>query len=324
MSSRTSAGVNHCVGVASGTAALTIALLAAGIRKGDEVIVPGHTFVASALGVIHAGATPVFCDVLDATGLINAESAAAVVTDRTAAVMAVHLHGQVCDMAALHDFAQRHGLLVVEDAAQAHGAQYRERRAGSLGHVAAFSFYPSKNLGALGDAGAICTDDDGIADRARALRNLGQRRRNHHELLGYNERIDGIQAACLRVKLPYLDEWNAIRRRHARRYADGLADAPVRLLGETADTPCVFHLFPVRSDDREALLVRLTAAGVDAGVHYPVSAHRHPAIVEAFETPAAGALPHAEAWAREELSLPMFAELRADEIDRVVEVLRAR
>jgi dTDP-3-amino-3,4,6-trideoxy-alpha-D-glucose transaminase len=316
-------GVEHCVGVASGTAALTLSLLAAGIGPGDEVIVPGHTFIASALGVIHAGATPVFCDVVDGTGLIDAEAAAAAVTDRTAAIVAVHLYGQACDMASLNALADRHGLLVLEDAAQAHGARFRERRVGGLGRVAAFSFYPSKNLGALGDAGAICTDDAAIADRARALRNLGQRRRNHHELIGHNERLDGVQAACLRVKLPYLDEWNQARRARAQRYAGGLAGAAVQLLAETADTPCVYHLFPVRVDERDARLGRLQAAGIGAGVHYPVAAHRHPAIVERFDAPAPGALPIAEAWASEELSLPMFAELRDDELDRVVDVLRA-
>ena len=315
--------VEHCVGVASGTAALTLALEAAGIGAGDEVIVPGHTFIASALGVIHAGATPVFCDVLDDTGLIDPDAAAAAVTDRTAAIVPVHLYGQACDMGSLAQLAERRGLLLLEDAAQAHGARFRERRVGGLGHVAAFSFYPSKNLGALGDAGAICTDDAAIADRARALRNLGQRRRNHHELIGYNERLDGVQAACLRVKLPYLDQWNQARRERAARYAAGLAGAGVRLLGETDDTPCVYHLFPVRIEGRDAELARLQEAGIGAGVHYPVAAHQHPAIVEAFETPAAGALPVAEAWAAQELSLPMFAELRDDELDRVVDVLRA-
>ena len=227
-------------------------------------------------------------------------------------------------MGALNALAERHGLLLLEDAAQAHGARFR-RAAGSAGSGTSrrSRFYPSKNLGALGDAGAICTDDAAIADRARALRNLGQRRRNHHELIGYNERLDGVQAACLRVKLPYLDEWNHARRGRAERYADGLAGADVRLLAETADTPCVYHLFPVRVDERDARLGRLQAAGIGAGVHYPVAAHRHPAIVEQFDTPAPGALPIAEAWASEELSLPMFAELRDDELDRVVDVLRA-
>ncbi|MFL5886334.1 MAG: DegT/DnrJ/EryC1/StrS family aminotransferase, partial [Thermoleophilaceae bacterium] len=181
----------HCIGVASGTSALTIALVAAGIGPGDEVIVPAHTFIASALGVVHAGATPVFCDVDDDTGLIDAEAAADAVSDRTAAIVAVHLYGQVCDMAAVGSLAERHGLLVLEDAAQAHGATFDGRRAGSLGNVAAFSFYPSKNLGGMGDGGAICTDDDEIADVARQLRHLGQKAKGEHVRIGYNERLDG-------------------------------------------------------------------------------------------------------------------------------------
>lgn len=314
--------VDHCVGVASGTAALTLALIAAGVGRGDEVIVPGHTFVASALGVLHAGATPVFCDVLDDTGLIDAATAEAAVTARTAAVVAVHLYGQACDMQALDALAGRRGLFLLEDAAQAHGARSRGRRTGGLGDAAAFSFYPSKNLGALGDGGAICTNDAELAARARALRHLGQVRRGEHALLGFNERLDGLQAAFLRAKLPHLDGWNAARRAHAARYGASLAGTGVRVLGETPDSPCVYHLYPVRISDRDAGLARLEAAGIGAGVHYTPAAHQHGAIAAAASVPPAGALPIAEAWARGELSLPMFAELRDDEIDRVTDRLR--
>src|SRR6185437_2835660 len=188
----------HCVGVASGTAALSLMLEAYGIGPGDEVIVPAHTFIASALAVAHVGATPVLCDVLDGTGLIDPAAARASVGPRTAAILAVHLYGQACDMDAIHSFAGPRGLLVLEDAAQAHGATYHGRRVGSLGDAAAFSFYPSKNLGALGDGGAICTDDDVLAGRLRRLRNLGQRAKGEHVELGYNERLDGLQAALLR------------------------------------------------------------------------------------------------------------------------------
>ncbi len=193
---------SECVGVASGTAALALVLIAAGIGPGDEVLVPGHTFIASALAVLHAGATPVFCDVQRDTGLIDPDSAAALVGPRTAAVIAVHLYGQVCDMDSINALAARHGLFVLEDAAQAHGATCDGRRAGSLGNAAAFSFYPSKNLGALGDGGAVCTGDAQLAARVRELRHLGQRGKGEHVVVGYNERLDGLQAAFLRVKLP--------------------------------------------------------------------------------------------------------------------------
>jgi dTDP-4-amino-4,6-dideoxygalactose transaminase len=310
-------GTRHCVGVASGTAALTIALTAAGIGPGDEVIVPAHTFIASALGVVHAGATPVFCDVDEDTGLIDAEAAADAVSDRTAAIVAVHLYGQVCDMAAVSGFAARHGLLVLEDSAQAHGATFDGRRAGSLGTVAAFSFYPSKNLGALGDGGAICTDDDDIASVARQLRHLGQRNKGEHVRIGYNERLDGLQAALLRVKLPHLDGWNAQRREHAAAYALALGDG-LRLPIERPETPSIFHLYPVRTAEREAVAERLAEHGVQTGVHYAPALHHQPPFQDGFRP---DAFPAATAWAAEELSLPMFPGLEPREIERVAEAL---
>ena len=214
-------GVSHCVGIASGTAALTLALRAAGIGRGDEVIVPAHTFIATALAVVHAGATPVFCDVDDGTGLIDPESAAEVVSPRTAAIVPVHLYGQACDMELVRALADARGLLVVEDAAQAHGAERGSARAGSLGDAAAFSFYPSKNLGALGDGGAICTDDDDVAERLRRLRNLGQRHKGEHSRSAQRaaRRAPG---RVLRVKLRRLDACNAARREHAALYRDRL------------------------------------------------------------------------------------------------------
>jgi dTDP-3-amino-3,4,6-trideoxy-alpha-D-glucose transaminase len=205
-------GAAHCVGVSSGTSALSLMLRASGIGPGDEVIVPAHTFIASALAVAHVGAVPVLCDVLDGTGLIDANAARALVGPRTAAILAVHLYGQACDMDAIDAVARPHGLLMLEDAAQAHGAWYRGRRVGTLGAAAAFSFYPGKNLGALGDGGAICTSDENLAQRLRRLRNLGQERKGEHLEIGYNERLDGLQAAFLRVKLSYLAGWNLARR----------------------------------------------------------------------------------------------------------------
>jgi dTDP-4-amino-4,6-dideoxygalactose transaminase len=311
-----SCGVQSSLGVASGTAALALALEAGGVGPGDEVIVPAHTFIASALAVVHAGATPVFCDVEPGTGLIDITSAAAVVSARTAAVVAVHLYGQACDMDAVRQFADRHGLLVVEDAAQAHGATFQGRSVGSLGNVAAFSFYPTKNLGALGDGGAICTDDDEIAARCRRLRNLGQRRKGEHLSLGRNERLDGLQAAFLRAKLPYLGVWNRARREHAAAYRAGIAT--LRPLDERDHTPSVYHLYPVRVPRRDEVRAHLAARGVETAVHYAPAAHQHPAWEGVLPKPRVE-LPAADAWAREEISLPMFPELEPREVAQVID-----
>jgi dTDP-4-amino-4,6-dideoxygalactose transaminase len=313
-------GVASCVGVGSGTAALSLALQGYGIGPGDEVIVPGHTFIASALAVAHAGATPVLCDVEEGTGLIDPDSACAAVGPRTAAILAVHLYGQTCDMAALETLAESNGLLLLEDAAQAHGARYRGRRAGSLGGAAAFSFYPSKNLGALGDGGAVCTDDVVLAARLRRLRNLGQRAKGEHVEIGYNERLDGLQAALLRVKLPYLDGWNEARRSHAARYRELLPEA-VQLLEERANSTCIYHLFPARFPDRDAVAAALETYGIATGVHYYPAVHGHPAW--SGRQLRHGELPVAEAWAAQELSLPMHPDLQSEEIERVAEAVSA-
>lgn len=313
--------VRHCVGVSSGTAALALALRASGVGPGDEVIVPAHTFIASALGAVHAGATVVLCDVDERTGLIDPKAACAAIGPRTAAIVGVHLYGQMCDVEALRALADDHGLMLLEDAAQAHGARHRGRRAGSVGHAAAFSFYPSKNLGALGDGGAVCTNDDVLAARLRRLRNLGQRTKGDHVEIGFNERLDGLQAAVLRVKLPYLDAWNEARRVHAARY-DQLLGSDVTLLGERPESPCIYHLMPARFPDRDRVAQALTAAGIETGVHYVPAMHQHAALLGCAvvhgETPVA-----AEAWAAEELSLPMHPDLRRSEIERVAEAVLA-
>jgi dTDP-3-amino-3,4,6-trideoxy-alpha-D-glucose transaminase len=313
-------GAEHCVGVASGTAAIALMVAAAGIGPGDEVIVPGHTFIASALGVLHAGATPVLCDVGDDDALIDPASAEAACGERTAAILAVHLYGQACEMGALRDLASRRGLKLFEDAAQAHGATFRGRRTGALGDAAAFSFYPSKNLGALGDGGAICTDDAEIAEQARRLRNLGQRAKGEHLVLGYNERLDGLQAALLRVKLPHLEGWNAARRSRAAIYREHLAGR-LGLVAEQEATPSIHHLFAVRVPNRDAFAARLGEAGVQTGVHYAPALTGHPALEGRAR--AATELAASEAWAAEELSLPMFAELRDGEVERVVDACRS-
>jgi dTDP-3-amino-3,4,6-trideoxy-alpha-D-glucose transaminase len=310
----------HCVGVASGTAALTLALAAAGIGAGDEVIVPAHTFIASALGAVHLGATPVLVDVDPGTGLLDPAAVRASIGPRTAAIVAVHLYGQVCEMDALQALARAHGLLLLEDAAQAHGARYRGRPAGSLADVAAFSFYPSKNLGALGDGGAVCTRDPELAARLRRLRNLGQQTKGDHVEVGYNERLDGLQAALLRIKLRHLDEWNAARRARAREYRERLTPEVV-LLAERPDGECVYHLMPARFADRDGVAAGLRERGIETGIHYAPAMHGHGALLDCAVRH--GELPEAEAWAREELSLPMHPDLGAAEVERVVEALHA-
>ncbi len=309
-------GVEHCIGVGSGTAALTLAILAAGIGPGDEVIVPAHTYIATALAVSHAGAQPVFCDVEESTGLIDVLSAAETLTSRTAAIIPVHLYGQVCDMDAVSEFAARHGLVVIEDAAQAHGARHGAKPAGSLGDVAGFSFYPSKNLGALGDGGAICTDSEEIAAAARRLRNLGQEAKGQHLQAGFNERLDGIQAAMLSVKLQVLEQGNSTRRARAATYREQLPST-CTVLDEDPRSECVYHLFPVRLRDRDEVRRRLAECGIGSGVHYhPAVPHQRP-----FAACRRTEVPCAEQWAGQELSLPMFGEITEEEVRRVTDVL---
>jgi dTDP-4-amino-4,6-dideoxygalactose transaminase len=306
-------GTRYCVGVASGTAALTIMLQAAGIATGDEVIVPGHTFVATALAVLHAGATPVCVDVDPSTGLIDPDATAAAVGPVTAAVLAVHLYGQACAIEPLRTLASRHGLLLLEDAAQAHGASYRGARVGSLGDASAFSFYPSKNLGALGDSGAVCTDDEAIATRARMLRDLGRDADSVHRVPGYNERLDGLQAAFLRTKLPYLDEWTRARRAIAAGYVERL-DHDVELLEETPESPCTYQVFPVRVTGRDRLQRALEGAEISTRIHYPLALPDQPALGNVCRLLS---VPNARDWAERELSLPIFPGMTDREVDQV-------
>ncbi len=310
-----------CVGVASGTAAIGLALEAAGIGPGDEVIVPAHTFIASALGVLHAGATPRLCDVEAGTGLLDPAAVTAAIGPRTAAILAVHLYGRPCDMPALSALADRHGLLLFGDAAQAHGARCGGRAVGALGKASCFSFYPTKNLGALGDGGALCTGDEALAARARRLRNLGQRSKNAHVETGHNERLHGLQAALLSVKLTHLEAANARRREHASSYRSALA-GHIELSEEPPGRPSVHHLFPVRHPDRDALAARLDALGVATQVHYSPALSDQPALRGHLAGSDDG-FPEARAWAREELSLPMFAELAEHEVARVADAVHA-
>jgi dTDP-4-amino-4,6-dideoxygalactose transaminase len=305
----------HCVGVASGTAALRLAYEALGIGPGDEVIAPANTFIATVLPILELGARPVLVDVDPATALIDPEAVPSALTPRTRAIVPVHLYGQPADLAPILELAEDRDIAVVEDAAQAHGARYGRRRVGGLGRLGCFSFYPAKNLGALGDAGAVVTNDGELAQRIRLLRNLGESPKHHHETRGHNERLDTMQAAVLRVKLRRLDGWNEARRAVARAYGAALAGLPLRLPVEAAGREHVWHLYVVRSPDRDALHAALRAVGVGVGMHYPVPLHLQPALAGLGY--AAGNFPVAEAWAAELLSLPMHPALSEEAIGTV-------
>jgi len=311
--------VRHCIGVNSGTSALHLALLAAGVRPGDEVITVPMTFVATAWAVSYLGARPVFVDIDPETHIMDVGLVERAITARTRAILPVHLYGQMADMDPLVDICERHGLVLIEDAAQAHGAQYRGRRAGAVGRIGCFSFYPGKNLGACGEGGAVTTDDDAIAARIRALRDHAQSVRHQHQELGFNYRMDGIQAAVLSVKLPYLDDWNAGRQKAAARYRALLERMPLTLPHEAVGRSHVWHLYVVRHAERDVLRAVLAEAGIATGVHYPTPVHLQPAYAELDYGP--GDFPVAERLARECLSLPIYAELTAKQQLHVVQIL---
>ncbi len=313
-------GARHCMGISNGLDALELALRGYGIGAGDEVIVPTNTFIATWLAVSRTGAVPVPVEPEEATHTIAAERVERAITSRTRAVMPVHLYGQPADMQPIVALARRHGLKVVEDAAQAQGARYRGRRVGCLGDAAAFSFYPGKNLGAMGDAGALVTDDDELAARVRRLRNYGSAVKYQHESQGFNARLDELQAAVLRVKLARLDEWNDRRRAAAARYHSGLARVPSLVLPHVpADVEPVWHLFVVRHPRRDELQRHLARAGVDTLIHYPVPPHRSGAY--AGQGFAAGDLPAAERIAATVLSLPMGPHLTSEMQEQVAEAV---
>lgn len=315
-------GARHTVGLANGLDAIHLALRAVGIGPGDEVLVPSHTYIASWLGIMQAGAVPVPVECDPATANINPARLAAALTPRTRAVLPVHLYGQPADIDAVVAFAREHGLKVVEDAAQAHGARCRGRRLGAHGDAVAWSFYPTKNLGALGDAGAVTTDDADVADRLRMLRNYGQRERYICEAVGLNSRMEELHAAVLGVKLRHLDAWNARRGRQAERYVRELAGVPgLTLPVVPAWAEPVWHLFVVRHVRRDAIRAALTAEGIQSIVHYPVPCHRQQAMA-ALNIPA-GALPIAERLAAEVLSLPIGPHLSDEAQTRVISVVRA-
>lgn len=309
-------GAKHCIGVANGLDALFITLKAMGIGPGDEVIVPSNTYIATWLAVSYAGATPVPVEPDPRTYNIDPARIEAAITPATKAIMPVHLYGQPADMDPIVEIARRHNLKVVEDAAQAHGAKYKGRRTGTLGDAAGFSFYPGKNLGALGDGGAVVTNDDALADKLRVLRNYGSREKYHNEVKGFNSRLDELQAAFLREKLVVLDDWNARRCAVAKHYLAGLANRGLILPFVPEWAEPVWHLFVVRSDSREAIQQRLRTNKIGYLVHYPIPPHLQPAYAElGFKVKD---FPIAETIHSSVMSLPMGPTIKQAEIDKVI------
>ena len=313
-------GAARTVGVDSGTSALELALRGLGLGPGDEVITPANTFIATVLAIIHAGCTPVLVDIDPDTYLMDVEATRAAITSRTAALLPVHLYGQPADMDRLNALAAEHGLVVIEDASQAHGARYRGRRTGSLAEIAAFSLYPAKNLGAVGDAGVVVTSNPDLAGSIRLLRNYGSPQKYVHDLLGFNRRLDTIQARVLRAKLPHLDRWNASRRATAGLYRQALTDLPMKLPGELEGAEPVYHLFVVEVDDRDGLMAHLASRQITALVHYPIPVHLQKACAGLGYGP--GDFPAAERSARRVLSLPIYPGMPDEFVGRVADAIR--
>jgi dTDP-4-amino-4,6-dideoxygalactose transaminase len=313
-------GAGHCVAVNSGTSALHLALLAAGVGPGDEVITVPMTFVATSWAISYCGARPVFVDVDRVTYTMDPEHVEAKITPRTKAILPVHLYGQPADLGSLLEIGLRYGIPVIEDAAQAHGATYRGRPVGSIGQSGCFSFYPGKNLGAFGEGGAVVTNDPALATRMRTLRDHAQPTRYVHTELGFNYRMDGLQGAVLRIKLNYLPEWTATRADLAVRYRDRLADSPLGLPAVGPNRTHVWHLFVVRHPDRDRLRAALADRSVQTGLHYPTPVHLQPAYAHLGHKP--GDFPVTERVARECLSLPLFPEMTDEQHDAVVAALK--
>jgi len=313
-------GTEHCVAVNSGTSALHLALIAAGVGPGDEAITVPMTFIATTWAISYIGATPVFVDVDPVSYTMDTEQGEARITSRTKAIVPVHLYGQVADMAPLLDIGRRHGIPVIEDAAQAHGAAYRNQSAGSLGLLGCFSFYPGKNLGAVGEGGAVVTNDAAIANRLRSLRDHAQSERYHHTELGFNYRMDAIQGAVLGVKLSHLDSWVSARRERAATYSAVLDGLPLQLPTESPDREHAWHLYVILHPERDHLQAELDAAGISTGMHYPIPVHLQGAYAHLGHQ--LGDFPVAERIATECLSLPMYPELTRDQQKAVASALR--
>lgn len=311
-------GCKHAIGVGNGTDALWLSLLALGIGPGDEVITVPNTFIATAAAITYCGAKPVFVDVEEETFNMNPALFEAAITTRTKAVIPVHLFGQTADMDPILAIAGAHGLHVIEDACQAHGAEYKGRKAGSMGVTGCFSFYPGKNLGAYGEAGAVVTNDDAAAEKMRMFRDQGQSKKYYHKVIGWNARMDGIQGAILSVKLKYLAGWNESRRQHAREYGSLLSPVEGFRVPREADyAKHIYHIYAIRTKQRDRLMAHLSEKGISCGIHYPVPVH----LQEAYHGLglARGSFPVAEKCAEEFLSLPMFPELTSEQIHHVAD-----
>jgi len=313
-------GAKDAVGVSSGTGALLLALLAVGVSPGDEVITTAHTFIATAEAVSRIGARPVFVDINPRTYNIDPNKVENAITDRTKVILPVHLYGQPADLRPLRDIASRHGLRLIEDAAQAVAAEYDGKRCGGIGDLACFSFYPSKNLGAYGDAGAVTGNDETLLAKVRKLRDHGRISKYEHDELGFGQRIDAIQAAILGAKLPHLEAWTEARRSHARQYNEMLSGAEVETPFESENVRHVYHLYVIRTPRRDAMLQQLKEKGIDAGIHYPIPVHRQPVYLKLGYGDVS--LPVTERVVNEIISLPMYPELRAEQIEYVVQAVR--
>lgn len=313
-------GCKHVIGCSSGTSALNLALWAIGIGPGDEVITIPHTFIATTEAISVRGAKPVFVDIDAATYTMDVSKLEAAITANTKAVIPVHLYGHPTDMDPLLAIAKKYGLKVIEDCAQSHGAEYKGRRVGTMGDIGCFSFFPGKNIGAMGDAGAITTNDDELATKLNKLRNHGRLGKYEHEMVGYNERLDNLQAAILNVKLPHLNDWNALRRKHAAEYAEDLAGAGVGLPAVATDCTHVYHLFVIRHPNRDALQKHLKEKGIATGVHYPLPLHMQPAYSNLGYKE--GDFPVTEKAAKEIISLPMYPEMTREAVTEVAEAIK--
>lgn len=310
----------HCIALNSGTSALHLALLAAGIGSGDEVITTPNTFIATAEAIVYTGAKIVFADIDPRTANLNPHLAEKAITSRTKAILPVHLYGRPAEMDVFQRIANAHNLVLIEDAAQAHGARFRNRRIGSLGVSAAFSFYPSKNLGAYGEAGAVVTNDDRIAEYCRAARSHGEMRRYFHDFVGYNYRMEGFQGAVLRVKLRYLDEWSARRKAIAARYREKLSGLSLDFPADDARDECAYHLFVIYVENRDVVQAELRNRGIGTAVHYPQPLHLQKALAHLGYK--RGDFPFTERACQRALALPLFPELTVDKVDYVCDSLR--
>ncbi len=313
-------GTSECIALNSGTSALHLALLAAGVGPGDEVITVPFTFVASVAAILYAGARPALADIEPRSLTLDPATIEAAITPRTKAILPVHLYGQPADMDPIMEVARRHGLVVIEDAAQAHGAKYKGRPAGSIGDMGCFSFYPTKNLGAYGEGGAVTTSNAEYARKIRMLRDWGQDGKYHHVLRGYNYRMEGLQGAILRVKLRHLEKWTEDRRAVAKKYSSLLADCGVERPAEMTWARHVYHVYTLRADDRDSLRAALSADGIQTAIHYAEPAHLQPAYSDLGY--GKGAFPQSEAAAKQVLSLPIYPELPAAAIAEVVRAVK--